>query len=105
MRITILTLGTRGDVQPYLALALGLQQAGHSVTLGTSRDFTDLIRARGLAVAPFQFSPREILKDPDSRAAFESKRAAIRLYRKVGPMIPKALRLQPALGAPARGLG
>ena len=31
MRITILTSGLRGDVQPYAALGLGLQQAGHSV--------------------------------------------------------------------------
>ena len=29
MRITILTVGTRGDVQPYIALGLGLQAAGH----------------------------------------------------------------------------
>jgi UDP:flavonoid glycosyltransferase YjiC (YdhE family) len=28
MRIQLLTLGTRGGVQPYLALGLGLQQAG-----------------------------------------------------------------------------
>jgi UDP:flavonoid glycosyltransferase YjiC (YdhE family) len=31
MRITVLTLGTRGDVQPYVALGLGLQRAGHQV--------------------------------------------------------------------------
>ena len=29
MKILIFTLGSRGDVQPYLALAVGLQQAGH----------------------------------------------------------------------------
>jgi UDP:flavonoid glycosyltransferase YjiC (YdhE family) len=28
MRILIFTLGSRGDVQPYLALAVGLQRAG-----------------------------------------------------------------------------
>ncbi|HOW66971.1 MAG TPA: glycosyltransferase [Candidatus Paceibacterota bacterium] len=91
MRITILTLGTRGDVQPYIALGLGLKQAGYSVTLGTSKDFGTMIESRGLAFAPFEFSVREILEDPDGRAAFQSKRAAIRLYRKVAPKMPRLL--------------
>jgi sterol 3beta-glucosyltransferase len=33
MRITILTYGSQGDVQPCLALALALQQAGHTPML------------------------------------------------------------------------
>lgn len=33
MNILISTFGVRGDVQPYLALAVGLQGAGHRVTL------------------------------------------------------------------------
>ncbi len=35
MNITILTIGTRGDVQPYVALGIGLQAAGHTVTIAT----------------------------------------------------------------------
>jgi len=31
MHITILTTGSRGDIQPYLALGMGLRQAGHCV--------------------------------------------------------------------------
>jgi sterol 3beta-glucosyltransferase len=31
--ITILAVGTRGDVQPYVAPGLGLQEAGHKVRL------------------------------------------------------------------------
>jgi len=33
MRITLLTYGSQGDFQPFLALALGLQQAGHEPRL------------------------------------------------------------------------
>ena len=33
MRIAIHTLGTRGDVQPYLALAIGLKSRGHDVLM------------------------------------------------------------------------
>jgi sterol 3beta-glucosyltransferase len=36
MHIFILTLGTRGDVQPYVALGRGLIKAGHQVTICTS---------------------------------------------------------------------
>jgi len=32
MIIVIPTIGTRGDVQPYNALSLGLQKAGHDLT-------------------------------------------------------------------------
>ena len=33
MKITITTVGSRGDVQPYVALGRGLVAAGHEVTL------------------------------------------------------------------------
>lgn len=33
MKVGIFTFGSRGDVQPYLALAVGLRRAGHDVFL------------------------------------------------------------------------
>ena len=91
MKITVLTLGTRGDVQPYIALGLGLKEAGHSVTVGTSGDFESMVNAHGLRFASFQISIRRLVEDPDGRAAFESKRAAIRMARKVGLLMPRFL--------------
>ncbi|KAI5969307.1 ATG26 [Candida margitis] len=41
--ITLLTIGSRGDVQPYIALALGLQKEGHVVTIATHGEFKDWI--------------------------------------------------------------
>ena len=41
--ITLLTIGSRGDVQPYIALALGLQKEGHTVTIATHGEFKDWI--------------------------------------------------------------
>jgi len=35
MNVAILTLGSRGDVQPYVALGRGLAAAGHEVTVAT----------------------------------------------------------------------
>jgi sterol 3beta-glucosyltransferase len=39
MNIFIATYGSRGDVQPYVALGKGLQESGHQVTLATSDRF------------------------------------------------------------------
>ena len=39
MKVAILTLGSRGDVQPYVALGRGLQAAGHDVVLATAAQF------------------------------------------------------------------
>ncbi|MGK7951371.1 MAG: glycosyltransferase [Xenococcaceae cyanobacterium] len=35
MNITILSIGTRGDVQPFLALGLELQRSGHDLKIVT----------------------------------------------------------------------
>ena len=37
MNITLLTIGSRGDVQPFVALGVGLKEAGHEVTLATGK--------------------------------------------------------------------
>lgn len=51
MRITILAGGSRGDVQPYVALGKGLQDAGHTICLLSTDDFQDLVTEHGLAFA------------------------------------------------------
>lgn len=48
MKVFILTIGSRGDVQPYVALGKGLKDAGHGVTVCTSSSFEPLIREHGL---------------------------------------------------------
>jgi sterol 3beta-glucosyltransferase len=58
MRITILALGTRGDVQPAVALALGLQRAGHSVRVAAPPLSQDLVTGHGLDYAPLGDPPK-----------------------------------------------
>lgn len=48
MNIFVVTLGSRGDVQPYVALGKGLAAAGHRVTVCTCERFADFITAHGL---------------------------------------------------------
>ena len=65
MRLTILTIGTRGDLVPYLALGLGLAGAGHEVTLATYPDFEEEIQGRGLGFYPLSGGVQEVLGGVD----------------------------------------
>lgn len=50
-KITILAIGSTGDLYPYCALALGLQQAGYSVKVATNPNFEAFVRNLGLDFA------------------------------------------------------
>ena len=63
MKITIATVGTRGDVQPYIALGLGLQQAGHQVQIATDPLFQTFIEAHGLGFAAVHADPRKAMQE------------------------------------------
>ena len=57
MHISLLTYGSRGDVQPFVALALGLRQAGHSVRLAAPQRFADFAAEYGVPFAPLPGDP------------------------------------------------
>lgn len=59
--ITILAVGSRGDVQPFCALAVGLQQAGHRVRVATHCNFEELVSKQGLEFATLAGDVQEIL--------------------------------------------
>jgi UDP:flavonoid glycosyltransferase YjiC (YdhE family) len=52
MNVLIPTIGSRGDVQPFIALAQGLQLAGHSTTLASHPTMKNLIESHGVTFAP-----------------------------------------------------
>jgi sterol 3beta-glucosyltransferase len=66
MRFSIHTLGTRGDLQPYLALARGLRVRGHEVVLVAPAQFTGMAEAEGITFAAL---PGAFLDLLDSAAA------------------------------------
>ena len=47
LRVAIATVGTRGDVQPYVALALALQRRGHHVVVATEARMEAFVRGFG----------------------------------------------------------
>lgn len=81
MRITLITIGSRGDVQPYVALALALKAAGHDVRLATHAEFEPMIRERGLDFAPMSGSPQVLLGTADGQAWLESGTNPIQFMR------------------------
>jgi vancomycin aglycone glucosyltransferase len=52
MRVLLSTIGSRGDVQPLVALALQLRAVGQEVRLCVPPDFSDWIEGFGIPVAP-----------------------------------------------------
>jgi sterol 3beta-glucosyltransferase len=71
MRIAIFTTGTRGDIQPFIPLAQGLQQAGHAVRLACGGNFRDLVEEAGIDFAPTDLDYNEILLSPEIQTAME----------------------------------
>ncbi len=52
MRVTIVAIGSRGDVEPNVALAAGLRRAGHDVRLATHERYAALADGLGIEVVP-----------------------------------------------------
>jgi sterol 3beta-glucosyltransferase len=69
MNILILTIGTRGDVMPFVALGEGLKAAGHDVSVCSSIRYESAIRERGLSYNYLSDELVALVETPDGRAA------------------------------------
>lgn len=57
-----LTIGSRGDVQPYIALGLGLKKHGHRVTIITHSEYRDWIEGFGIGHRAAGGDPGALMK-------------------------------------------
>lgn len=71
-RIAISTIGTRGDVQPYLALALKLRESGYEVVVGAPADFENEIKELGLEFHSLGSNIRSFIKQSNFENASEN---------------------------------
>ncbi|RFU73949.1 autophagy-related 26 [Trichoderma arundinaceum] len=62
MRITCLTIGSRGDVQPYIALCKGLLADGHKPRIATHAEFQGWIESHGIEFACVEGDPGELMR-------------------------------------------
>lgn len=90
MNITILTAGSRGDIQPFVALGVGLQAAGETVTLCTGRRYENFVTAHGLRFAPMNDEFLNFTDTDEGRAALEGG-SKLGLINRVKPLIRKML--------------
>lgn len=72
MHIGIIAVGTRGDVQPGIALGRGLQAAGHTVTLVAGSNDADWIRGHGLGYADVGVDIQAVMSSETGRAWVDS---------------------------------
>ncbi len=93
MKVLITTIGTRGDVQPYLALAVGLKSAGHEVVICTCPRFKSLIIDYGIAFEPLDDGLLELLDSPLGRDIIGSLNGVLgvicstaKLAKQIAPM-------------------
>ena len=71
MKITLMTAGTRGDVQPFVALARGLQGAGHDVLLATGAKYETFVTGYGVPFRPISNEYHEFIISPEIRQVYQ----------------------------------
>ncbi len=79
MRIGIITIGSRGDVQPYIALGTGFKRAGYEVRLLTHGAFADAVREEGLDFADLGVDPRTVMERVWQEAGLAQRSSPIAL--------------------------
>lgn len=93
MNVLILTYGTRGDVQPYIAMGKGLRRVGHCVTLATSERFKSAVEAADLRYEFMNDGMLALLETPKGQDMLENTtnildvvKHTLSLIKQVGPI-------------------
>jgi sterol 3beta-glucosyltransferase len=101
VRIAVVAVGTRGDVEPHIALCHGLRSAGFRVTLVAPLDFRS--QAPGLNFHPIQISFRTLCDTPAGTALLATSRKSIRfLFRLRQLAVPVAQQIFSDIGTACR---
>ncbi|KAA8906724.1 hypothetical protein FN846DRAFT_710716 [Sphaerosporella brunnea] len=61
LNIVIMVIGSRGDVQPFIAIAKGLMEGGHRVRLATHGAFREFVREHGVEFFDVGGDPGELM--------------------------------------------
>lgn len=92
MRALLMTLGTRGDVQPFLALAQGLQRAGHEAVVLAPHRFADFAAVHGVPFSGVDDGPMALMDNENAGALLDGGLGArLRLTRTMPRMFTRVL--------------
>jgi sterol 3beta-glucosyltransferase len=83
MRIAIIASGSRGDVEPYIALGQGLRKAGHVVRLVAHENFGTLVQAHGVEFWSIEGNTQDVAQSPEMRQLLE-KGNFLAILKKMG---------------------
>ncbi len=96
--ITLLTSGTRGDVQPYLALGRGLRAAGYAVRIATHANFAAAAEQLDLPVTLLADNPSDLFARPGGQNALrwhgnpiQNLHATLRFWRDARPLFARLI--------------
>jgi len=92
MRIIILAIGTLGDVQPYVALGIGVKKAGHSAVIATHPDFKKLVTDYGLEFSSVDY-PQGLMTGNDMLKLVEAGSNFLSWMRKLSSLTEPILRI------------
>lgn len=92
-KILILTIGSRGDVQPYIALGKALVSRGHAVRLVTLTEFARMASEADLEFAPLDAGIKPIFNTPEIKAALATGlvRNIFGVAKVIIPVLPSIL--------------
>lgn len=71
MKITIFAAGSRGDIQPCIALGVSLQNAGYCVRMAVPANFIGFVREHNLDVSPLRGDVQQIMSSPEAKVFLE----------------------------------
>jgi len=92
MRISVLAIGSQGDIQPYFALALGLKKEGYEVQFVANSNFADMASRYDLDFFPVQVDAYKVAQTREVREWFESGstlKLLLTTRRVLKPLIPQ----------------
>jgi sterol 3beta-glucosyltransferase len=87
MKILLITIGTHGDVQPFVALALGLKSAGHQVMICTCPRFQNFVESFDVEFAPLEQGLVDLLDSAIGRSLFQNLRSVFGVLRTIPQVI------------------
>jgi len=96
MNIVFLCLGSRGDVQPYVAIGKTAKELGHKVTICTGKTFEKFVQQNGLDFRECSLDLMAILRTQEGRQVFEEGlkhplRAMQYAKRVINPLYKRAM--------------
>jgi sterol 3beta-glucosyltransferase len=83
MKIAIVAVGTRGDIEPHLALAVRLQQRGHDVRFAAPLDFAAAAASLGLSYHPLRVRFKDLLRSDAGTALLTSSGQPLRFLSRL----------------------